>query len=771
MTASAFRILRPTTRSRITGASLATAIACGLPARLASQAEASADPRGQAAEASRALEEGRPYRATRLLAPLVEGPGAHDPELVLLAARAAAGWEGWGTVTRLLAREPWLDQREGGEGRALLARARLERGDSSAVDDAEAAVRTAEADDAGARLVTLARALDRADLIDSAARVYNRAAALLPSIADWLRLRAAGVTADSATRASLFREVSHPAATQRIGWTEALARERTGDLAGAARVYESLGATLPAIRLRLGTKPPPDSAARAALRLALLDLLGPRGSADDARGAIALLDQSFGPLTRDLELAIARRAESSGPLLRAAEGFARAAAAKPLDARDRLAYGGVLARLGRHREAMAIFRTVQDRAFRPAAEYQRARSLLALDRRKDAMAVLRRVFTGFRYDTATAAAAGFLDAELLVDDRNDAKARSAYLEVARRFPRTGHGARAALQAGLLAFVHGDTKSAAKEFTALAERPVPTAEAAAALYWAGRAREARGDSAGARARWRAVRDRYPASYYAMAAAGRLGSPPIDAPPPGDLPPPDPQTNAALTRGELLEAEGLWAEARFEYDYAARGAEATPAALLAAARAFAGRDLTARAYRLALRAADRSAEQNVGLERLLFPLPRKAALLAEAREAGVDPLLASAIIRQESAFDPNARSVADARGLLQVMPAVGAGLARSEGLRDWDPAALYQPELNLHFGLLHLAEMLKRYPRLEAALAAYNAGRTVADRWLALPGAARDPEVFIERVQFAETRDYLRRVLRNLATYRTLYPVLP
>src|ERR1041385_6940245 len=259
---------------------------------------------------------------------------------------------------------------------------------------------------------------------------------------------------------SLFREVSHPAATQRIGWTEALARERTGDLAGAARVYESLGAPPPAIRLRLGTKPPPDSAARAALRLALLDLLGPRGSADDARGAIALLDQSFGPLTRDLELAIARRAATSGPFARAAEGFARAAT-RPLDARDGLAYGDVLARLGRHREAMAIFRTVQDRALRPAAEYQRARSLLALDRRKDAMAVLRRVFTGFRYDTATAAAAGFLNAELLVDDRNDAKARSAYLEVARRFPRTGHGARAALQAGLLAFVHGDTKSAAK----------------------------------------------------------------------------------------------------------------------------------------------------------------------------------------------------------------------------------------------------------------------------------------------------------------------
>jgi soluble lytic murein transglycosylase len=137
--------------------------------------------------------------------------------------------------------------------------------------------------------------------------------------------------------------------------------------------------------------------------------------------------------------------------------------------------------------------------------------------------------------------------------------------------------------------------------------------------------------------------------------------------------------------------------------------------------------------------------------------------------VDPLLAAAIVRQESAFDPNARSVADARGLMQVLPRVGAVLARGEGLRDWDPAVLYQGELNLHFGLLHLAQILKRSPRLEVALAAYNAGATAANQWLALPGA-RDPEVFIERVQFAETRDYVRRILRNLAIYRALYPDL-
>ena len=155
-----------------------------------------------------------------------------------MAANAAAGWEGWGTVVRLLADQPWLDPVDDGAGRALLARARVERGED-AVADAQAALRDAGSAAAGegARLVTLARAYDRMHLLDSAAAAYNRAAARLPLVADWLLLRSAGVLADSAARAELYRNVSLQAATARIPWTEVLARERTGDEPGAARAY------------------------------------------------------------------------------------------------------------------------------------------------------------------------------------------------------------------------------------------------------------------------------------------------------------------------------------------------------------------------------------------------------------------------------------------------------------------------------------------------------------------------------------------------------
>jgi peptidoglycan lytic transglycosylase len=769
VTASAHRILRTTSLPIVAGAALAAAVGCFSWTALLAQAGPPPAAPGAAAEASRALEEGRPYRATRLLAPLVSGTGPGDPEVVLLAARAAAGWDGWGTVVRLLGTEPWLDGRESGEGRALLARARLERGDPAALEDAAAAVRSAPAEALGSRLVTLGRALDRADQLDSAARVYLRAAGALPSISSWLRLRAAGVTRDSAARAALYREVSLPAAIPRSRWTEAIARERSGDFSGAARAYEALGSTLAAVRLRL--KSEPDSATRAAARRDLLALLGPRGSADDAREAIALLDGTFGALTREEELVVARRAAVTGPFPRAVQGFAHAAAAKPLTPEDRLEYGGALDRLGRHKEAIAVFATVRTRPLRPRAEYQRARSLLAMGRRPDAIAALRKVAAGLRYDTATASTAGFLAAELRLDDGDDAKARKEYLEVARRFPRTSHGARAALQAGLLAYVQGDAKGAANELAALADRPAGYGETPAALYWTGRALLAAGDSAGARLRWRAVRDRYATSYYAIPAAERLGAPPVVLAPPGEPPPTDSAAEAALQRGALLEGLGLRVEARFEYDQVARGAEGTPASLLAGASEFASHGLTARAYRLAGRAADRLPADDVLLQRLLFPLPHRDALLHEARDAGVDPLLAAAIIRQESAFDPGAHSAADARGLMQVLPSVGASLARSEGIRDWDPALLNQPELNLHFGMTHLAQMLRRFPRLEAALAAYNAGGKPADEWLTRKGVTDDPELFIERVQYVETRDYIRRILRNLAVYRVLYPALP
>ena len=209
-----------------------------------------------------------------------------------------------------------------------------------------------------------------------------------------------------------------------------------------------------------------------------------------------------------------------------------------------------------------------------------------------------------------------------------------------------------------------------------------------------------------------------------------------------------------------------EARFEYDRLPResmSAEAT----LATATALRDAGKPAMALRLAQRAMERGAAADSTLLRLLYPLAAREALEADSRALNLSPFLMAGLIRQESAFDPAARSRADARGLMQVMPAVGASYAKSEGIGDWETVLLYQPDLNVHFGLRHFAERLVACDgQIEATLAAYNAGEGPVNRWLKRAGTA-DPEIFIERIPYVETRDYVRRVRYNEARYQTLY----
>ncbi len=710
------------------------------------------------AAAEAALRAGEAWRATRIIAPLLDAPATRTPEVLLLAARAAAGWEGWATVSRLLATEPWLDREQDGLGRALLARAAVERGDPTALTWARQAVAAAPAaSDRASRLVVLARALDRANRYDSAAIAYRDAAAALPAIADWLHLRAAGVTRDSATRASLYAGLSIPAAQSRVRWTEALARDRTGDRLGAARIYASLGATLASLRLRLAAAG--QDSARTSARRDLVAWLGNQPPAGEVSEGIALLDRHFVALTAAEELVVARRASTAGLLTRAHQGFTRAARSAPLSDADRFTHGTVLARLGRHAEAIARFEAVRDPARRADARYQRARSLFRIgqgDRALAELRVLRDSFPG----VATGATAGWLLGDNFVDRGDDAAARTEWLATARSHPRSSQGDRAAFQAAMLAWLGGDPGTAAAEFDSLANRNGP--ENTAAIYWAGRAWADLGDSARARERWTSLVRNHPQSYYAVPAARRLGVAPFQ----GAVTPSEAREiiPAPLERAALLDSLGLDLEARFEVERFARDAQGPDPAPAAWALLAAGHP--ARALQLAMRAVGQGAPSTALLP-LLYPVLGREILERESAALGLDPFLVAGLIRQESLYDPRALSRADARGLMQVLPSVGATAARSEGYPEWDEVLLYQPDVNMHIGLRHLAERWARCGgNLEAALAAYNAGSTPVNRWLARAGTV-DPEVFIERIPYVETRDYVRRVLYNQARYAAIY----
>ena len=237
------------------------------------------------------------------------------------------------------------------------------------------------------------------------------------------------------------------------------------------------------------------------------------------------------------------------------------------------------------------------------------------------------------------------------------------------------------------------------------------------------------------------------------------------PAGGSLPADAAAEAAAARIALLGHVGLGEEAGYERDWLTRSVEGDASRQLAAAGALLDAGFASPAMRLAARALDRGAPATAAVFRTLYPFPFDSIVRTEARRRGVDPAFAAALIRQESSFTPGATSPVGARGLMQVMPTVGRALAGNR--RGWDPAALYQPEVNVPLGMQHLATSLRRHPHPEYALAAYNAGEGRVTRWRRRAGTD-DPELFVERIPYAETRDYVRIVLRNEAMYEALYP---
>ena len=116
---------------------------------------------------------------------------------------------------------------------------------------------------------------------------------------------------------------------------------------------------------------------------------------------------------------------------------------------------------------------------------------------------------------------------------------------------------------------------------------------------------------------------------------------------------------------------------------------------------------------------------------------------------------------------AKAAADARGLMQVMPETGRGLARGADIDNWDAELLFQPEINAHLGMVYLQDQMRRWDgSLPSVFSAYNAGPHRVDAWDAFP-EYEDEELFTERIPFAETRGYVRILTRNRALYSALY----
>jgi soluble lytic murein transglycosylase len=153
------------------------------------------------------------------------------------------------------------------------------------------------------------------------------------------------------------------------------------------------------------------------------------------------------------------------------------------------------------------------------------------------------------------------------------------------------------------------------------------------------------------------------------------------------------------------------------------------------------------------------------KVLFPLPYEAQLRREAERNDFDPMFAAGLIRQESTFQADVVSHADAIGLMQILPKEGRRLAKQRKVR-YTKTLLFDPNVNIQLGMLYISELTRSTGAPEYAAAAYNAGEDRLALWKAERAYEEIPE-FVESIPFTETREYVQIVLRNANMYRKLY----
>jgi soluble lytic murein transglycosylase len=152
--------------------------------------------------------------------------------------------------------------------------------------------------------------------------------------------------------------------------------------------------------------------------------------------------------------------------------------------------------------------------------------------------------------------------------------------------------------------------------------------------------------------------------------------------------------------------------------------------------------------------------------LFPKPYWVDLKRFSSQNELDPYLVASLIRQESEFNPNAISRANAVGLMQLLPVTGKKVAKEVKLHHFNTSQLYTPTVNLQLGTRYFKSMVDKFGSFEYALAAYNAGSDRVEDWLSA-GKYRDAQEFVESIPFTETREYVQAILRNANVYKQLY----
>ena len=342
------------------------------------------------------------------------------------------------------------------------------------------------------------------------------------------------------------------------------------------------------------------------------------------------------------------------------------------------------------------------------------------------------------------------------------------------------------RAGVAALRDGQHERAVANLRGLVERQPDGDLALAAQYWLAVATARSGDPAAAVRRFESLAATYPYHYYGLTARQRLAELAGEeaAPTPRRIDFPSLAVTAASRGRAEFKAAMALARAGLVEDaawYLRR--------LLDRRRG--DRGLALLAARASAEAGDHAAVARVVVNHfggflnrpargmpadfwtLVYPRPFWDTVVKSAGAHGVDPTLLVSLMRQESRFDPEARSAVGAVGLLQVMPYTAEALAARAGVGrimkpdGLDEAALTDPAVNTAIAARLNADLLELFDGVRApVIASYNAGEErVADWWEGARGLRQD--FFVDTIPYSETRRFVREVLANYAAYQRVY----
>ncbi|WP_027999877.1 lytic transglycosylase domain-containing protein [Sinorhizobium arboris] len=309
----------------------------------------------------------------------------------------------------------------------------------------------------------------------------------------------------------------------------------------------------------------------------------------------------------------------------------------------------------------------------------------------------------------------------------------------------------------------EPEKAAQHFRRILEASSRPVSASRAWYWLGRAAEAGGP--GDAREYFTNAARYPATFYGQLAAARLGQAKLDM----SYPSPTQEDRIRLEGREAVKAIGRLEAAghgwRADSLYRALAEELTSPGELAI--------LTERAekagnHQLSLQIGKIAFGRGIEVAALAFPI---GVIPPSADIDGAGKALAYAIARQESAFNPAAVSVANARGLLQLLPGTAKGVASRYGLAYSKDRLTSDAGYNATLGAHYLGEQIDSFGgSYILTFIAYNAGPGRVPQWLARYGDPRGKPIdevvdWIERIPFEETRNYVQRVMENYQVYKS------